>query len=361
MMTKRATRTLGAALTAAALTASCSLVGTGDDDAREGGDGTSGKPGGGEVVLVTHSSFLLPDALVADFEKESGYDLTVRASGDAGELTNKLVLSKENPQGDVAFGVDNTFASRALEEGVFAPADLTLPDGIDAYAAGGDDDGLLTPVDNGNVCVNVDQTWFEEQDIAPPETLDDLTDPTYEDLFVTPGAATSSPGLAFLLTTIDEYGDDWPTYWEDLVANGAEITSGWTDAYQGSFTQGGGQGRRPIVVSYDSSPAFTVADGASTTRALLDTCFLQVEYAGVLAGADNPEGGAALVEWMLSDEVQAALPESMYVFPVVDGVELPAEWAEFAERPTDPHAVDPADIAANRDDWLREWTEVTTR
>ncbi len=361
MKTMRATRTLGAALTAAALTASCSLVGTGDDDAREGGDGTSGKPGGGEVVLVTHSSFLLPDALVADFEKESGYDLTVRASGDAGELTNKLVLSKENPQGDVAFGVDNTFASRALEEGVFAPADLTLPDGIDAYAAGGDDDGLLTPVDNGNVCVNVDQTWFEEQDIAPPETLDDLTDPTYEDLFVTPGAATSSPGLAFLLTTIDEYGDDWPTYWEDLVANGAEITSGWTDAYQGSFTQGGGQGRRPIVVSYDSSPAFTVADGASTTRALLDTCFLQVEYAGVLAGADNPEGGAALVEWMLSDEVQAALPESMYVFPVVDGVELPAEWAEFAERPTDPHAVDPADIAANRDDWLREWTEVTTR
>ncbi len=367
MITMRATRTLGAALTVAALSVSCSLVGTGDDSARDSGAGTSestgggAAAGGGEVVLVTHSSFVLPDRLVADFEAESGYDLTIRASGDAGELTNKLVLSKANPQGDVAFGVDNTFASRALDEDVFASADVAWPDGVDAYAAAGDDEALLTPVDNGNVCVNIDQAYFAKQGLDAPETLDDLADPAYEDLFVTPGAATSSPGLAFLLTTIDEYGDDWPAYWEDLVANGAEITSGWTEAYQGSFSQGGGEGRRPIVVSYDSSPAFTVAGGSTTTRALLDTCFLQVEYAGVLAGADNPEGGAALVEWLLSEEVQAALPESMYVFPVVDGVELPAEWAEFAERPTDPHTVDPADIAANRDDWLREWTEVTTR
>ncbi len=368
MITMRATRTLGAALTAFTMTAlatSCSLVGTGDDDARETSsetsDGTSATPGGGEVVLVTHSSFVLPDDLVADFEEQSGYDLTVRAAGDAGELTNKLVLSQANPQGDVAFGVDNTFASRALDEDVFAPADVAWPDGVEAYAAPGDADRLLTPVDNGNVCVNIDTTWFDEQGIDPPQTLDDLTDPAYEGLLTTPGAATSSPGLAFLLTTIDEYGDDWPAYWEDLVANGAEITSGWTEAYQGSFTQGGGGGKRPIVVSYDSSPAFTVADGSTTTAALLDTCFLQVEYAGVLAGADNPEGGAALVEWMLSAAVQAALPESMYVFPVVEGTELPAEWAEFAQRPTDPHTVDPATIAAERDDWLREWTEVTTR
>ncbi|GAA4684659.1 thiamine ABC transporter substrate-binding protein [Nocardioides nanhaiensis] len=367
--TRRRGRTGLAAAAVLALATSCSLVGTGEDDpaaveSTDGGGATS-EPGG-EVVLLTHDSFALPDQVVADFEAETGIELTIRPGGDAGALTNRLVLSKDNPQGDAVFGIDNTFASRALEEGVLADTDddaVAWPDGVEQYALPGDDEQRLAPVDNGNVCVNVDTSWFAENGIEEPESLDDLTDPAYEGLFVTPGAATSSPGLAFLLSTVAEYGEDWPTYWEDLVANGAQITSGWTDAYQGSFTQGGGKGQRPIVLSYDSSPAFTVAEGSdeSSTRALLDTCFQQVEYAGVLEGAENPDGAAAVVAWLQSPEVQAALPESMYVFPVVDGVELPADWARFAERPTDPYEVDPAEVAANRDDWLREWTDVTTR
>jgi thiamine transport system substrate-binding protein len=346
-------RSIVALLAAFALaTTSCSLIGDGDDDSGGGAD---------TVVLVTHDSFSLPDALVAAFEKESGYQLDVRQVGDGGTLTNELVLTKDSPLGDVAFGVDNTFASRALDEGVFAPYDFDAPAGVDDHALPGDDEHALTAVDNANVCVNVDDTWFEKQGLEPPDDLDDLTNPAYRDLFVTPGATTSTPGMAFLLTTIAAYGDEWPTYWENLVANGAKLTKGWEDAYNVDFTQGGGDGERPIVLSYDSSPAFTVADGKSSTSALLDTCFEQVEYAGVIEGAENAEGGQALVEFLVSPEVQAALPTSMYVFPVAEGVELPPEWAKFAEQPTEPYAVDPAEVAANRVTWLREWSDVTSR
>jgi thiamine transport system substrate-binding protein len=333
---------------------SCSVIG-GDDADDESGSGK----GPDEVVLVTHDSFSLPDALVKDFEKESGYRLEIRKVGDGGTLTNELVLTKDSPIGDVAFGVDNTFASRALEEGVFAPYDFDAPAGVQDYALPGDDEHALTPVDNGNVCVNIDDSWFAKEGIAPPEDLDDLTDPTYRDLFVTPGAATSTPGMAFLLSTIAEYGDDWTGYWEDLVANGVKITKGWEDAYNVDFTVSGGE--RPIVLSYDSSPAFTVAGGRSTTSALLDTCFEQVEYAGLIDGAENPEGGQQLIEFLVSPAVQAALPESMYVFPVAEGVQLPTEWAKFAQQPTDPYEVDPADVAANRETWLREWSDITSR
>lgn len=342
-------------LTCAFATASCSLIGTGDDEEQ------ATARAGGEVVLVTHESFVLPDEVQAAFEEQSGYELVVRASGDAGSLTNKLVLTKDDPTGDVAFGVDNTFASRALEEGVFEGYEHPTPAGVSDFELPGDDEHALTPVDNGNVCVNVDDTWFETEGIAPPETLDDLTDPTYEDLFVLPSAATSSPGLAFLLTTIAAKGDAWPDYWADLMDNGALLTSGWSEAYQGDFTQGGGKGERPIVLSYDSSPAFTVdGEGGTTTSALLDTCFTQVEYAGVLAGAANPEGARALVDFMTGPEVQSALPDSMYVFPVVDDTPLPEDWATFAQQPTDPWEVDPAEVAANRDDWLTQWRDVTT-
>jgi len=338
----------------------CSVIG-GDGD----GDADAGQASGGaskRVVLVTHESFALPEELQQRFEEESGYDLVVRASGDAGVLTNKLVLTKDDPLGDVAFGVDNTFASRALDEGVFAPYAAKLPTGADEFLLDGDDDHRLTPIDNANVCVNIDDTWFAGHDLTPPTTLDDLAKPAYRDLLVTPGAATSSPGMAFLLTTVAAYGANWPDYWERLMRNGAELTDGWSDAYQVDFTQGGGKGDRPIVLSYDSSPAFTIADdGTSTTSALLDTCFRQVEYAGVLDGAENPDGAKALVDFLLTPEVQAALPDSMYVFPVDSSVELPAEWARFAKQPTEPFAVDPADIAEHRDEWLRTWSDVTSR
>lgn len=342
----------------------CSLGGTSSTD----GEATveSGSPQDTEVVLATHESWAAPKKVLAEFTRETGYRVKVEASGDAGALTNKLVLTKGNPIADVAFGVDNTFASRAVDEGVFtdytpkdAPAsadEFELPDQAGAAA--------LTPVDFGDVCVNVDDVWFKQHDLAPPSGLDDLTDPKYKDLFVTPGATTSSPGLAFLLATVAKYGEDgWQKYWEDLMANGAKVTSGWTDAYTVDFTAGGGDGSRPIVTSYDSSPPFTIPkDGdRPTTSALLDTCFRQVEYAGVLDGASNPEGAKAFVDFMLGKSFQEALPENMYVFPVDDSVKLPDLWAKWAKVPDHPLTVDPATITKNRDAWLTAWGEITTR
>ncbi len=336
-------------------TSACSAVGSSGSD-------STGTPAADEVVLVTHESFALPDEVVADFEQESGFKLVTRAAGDAGSLSAKLSLTQGNPTGDVAFGIDNTFASRTLDEGVFDTYQPKLPEGADTYALPEGAD-KLTPIDVGHVCVNVDRTWFSAKSLAPPASLEDLTKPAYKDLFVTPGASTSSPGMAFLLSTIAEYGDDWPAYWERLLANGAKIVDGWSDAYYTDFTQGGEGGTRPIVLSYDSSPAFTIAKdkSSSTTAALLDTCFRSVEYAGVLDGAKNPEGAQALIDFLLSDEVQSALPESMYVFPVSSTVELPKDWAAFAEQPTAPYDVDPATISANREAWLTEWTDITTR
>jgi thiamine transport system substrate-binding protein len=287
----------------------------------------------------------------------------MQSGGDAGELTNQLVLTKGSPVADVVFGIDTTFASRAVSEGVLAahtPADL--PASAEEHLLEGGET-VLTPVDHGDVCVNVDDVWFANRGIAPPESLEDLTEPEYEDLFVTPGATTSSPGMAFLLATVGYFGQgEWQAYWQDLMDNGARVTSGWTDAYTVDFTAGGGEGDRPIVLSYASSPPFTIPEGGwqPTTRALLDTCFRQVEYAGVLEGAVNPEGARAVVDWLVSPEVQAAIPESMFMYPVDDEVVLPELWAEWAPLPDDPIVVHPGQIEAERESWLREWADIAT-
>lgn len=311
------------------------------------------------VVMLTHDSFTLPKEVLAEFEEKTGYTAEIRHAGDGGEMTTKIAMDTGNPDGDAVFGIDNTFASRAIDQGAleaYTPSEI--PEGVSDFDLPGDEEHFLTPVDNGSVCINIDTEWFAKKKLTPPESLDDLAKPAYKDLLVVPGAATSTPGMVFLLATVAEYGEDgWADYWGKLMDNGTKVVDGWDQAYYSDFTQGGGKGTRPIVVSYDSSPAFTVKDGKSTTKALLDTCFRQVEYAGVLKGADNPEGAKALVDFMLSDSVQGALPESMYVFPVSSSVELPAEWAKFAEQPTSPLSVSPEEIEKNREEWLATWSD----
>lgn len=344
-------RAVGAAglLTALALTA-CS-VSTGSDQSQGG----SLK----KVTIVTHDSWAAPKKLIQQFERDSGYDVTIAPSGDAGELTNKLVLTKDNPIADGVYGIDNTFGSRAVEAGVLADFESDVVDTSQYALAGGERE--LTPIDWGDVCVNVDDAWLRKHRLPAPTGLDDLVKPAYKGLFVTPGAASSSPGFAFLLATIGTYGEDgWQAYWRKLMANDTKLTSGWTDAYEVDFSASGGS--RPLVVSYNSSPPFTIPEDGSrpTTSALLDTCFRQVEYAGVLAGAKNPAGAQAFIDFMLGQQFQESLPDSMYVFPVNPAATLPRLWARWAPAASAPITVDPAEISANRQRWLTEWADLTS-
>lgn len=310
------------------------------------------------VVLVTHDSFALPDELIESFEAEHGIELDVRSPGDGGALVNQLVLTRDAPIGDVVYGIDNTFAGRAVDEGVLEPySSPAAGDDVARYAI--DDAGHLTAIDVGDVCINVDRQWFADADIPEPVTLEDLTDPAYADLLVVTNPATSSPGLAFVLATIGAFGPDgWLDYWAELRDNGLRVAAGWSDAYYVDFSGPSSEGDRPLVLSYASSPPYEAGDAdEAPTAALLDTCFRQVEYAGVLAGASNPDGARLVVDWLLSPQVQAAIPENMYMYPVDSTVELPETWVRHAPLADAPFHVDPDAISTNRDAWIEAWTD----
>ncbi len=350
-------RIIAAGLAVGALAlAGCSAT---QPDSSAGGSAPGSASPGGTVVLVTHDSFALPDDLISQFESDTGLTLDVRTQGDAGSMVNQLVLTKDAPIGDAVFGIDNTFASRAIDAGVLAPYRASLPAGAEQYVVG--DSGDLSPIDVGDVCVNADVTWFADHDLPVPQTLEDLTKPEYRGLLVVENPATSSPGLAFLLATVGAFGaDGWQAYWQKLVDNKVDVAASWSDAYYVDFSGPSSDGDKPLVVSYASSPPYEVPDGAekAPTTALLDTCFRQVEYAGVLAGAKNPDGAKKVVDWLLSPAVQAAIPESMYVYPVDSSVQLPESWVQFAPMADKPYTVAPADIAADRDAWLKAWTDL---
>ncbi|MGB7962425.1 MAG: thiamine ABC transporter substrate-binding protein [Propionicimonas sp.] len=308
------------------------------------------------LTVLTHDSFALSDDVIAGFKKSSGYDVTFVAPGDAGTLVNQLILTKDSPLGDVVFGIDNTFAGRAIKEGVVSPyASPALP--ASAAALAPDASHSLTPIDYGNVCLNADTRYFTAHDLALPATLDDLTKPEYADLLVVPNPASSSPGLAFLVATVGAKGDPgYLDYWTALKANGLKVVKGWTEAYTVEFSGSSGKGSRPLVLSYNTSPAYEVGkDGTSRTVTLTKTCFRQVEYAAIVKGAQNEEGAAKFIDFLLSDAVQAEIPEQMYMYPVSPTVKLPPVWTKYAATVSDPIPA-PADLATKRDTWIKAWT-----
>lgn len=311
-----------------------------------------------KVTVVTHSSFQVSDNLKKEFEKTSGFKLEIVDGGDGGELVNKLILSKDAPQGDVCFGVDNTYASRLLSQGVIDKDRTvdTIPESAEKYLV--DNNRALVPIDMGDVAINIDKTYFASHNLAEPKTFEDLAKPEYAKLLVAINPTTSTPGLAWMLATVGHFGaDKFSDYWKALVKGGTKIASGWTEAYNTDFSAGEGKGAYPIVVSYASSPSYTVSkDGASTTTAaLLETAFRQVEYAGVLKGAANPAGGQAFINWMLSKAVQADIPKKMYMYPVDLSVQLPEALAKFGPLAEKPVEVAPDKIAAEREQWLKLW------
>ncbi|WLW51902.1 thiamine ABC transporter substrate binding subunit [Streptomyces sp. YU58] len=336
-------------------------------DSGDGGSATDSKT----VTLVSHDSWAVSKNVLADFEKRSGYKVRVLKDGDAGQAVNKAILTKDNPQGDVFFGVDNTLLSRALDNGLFQSyeakgSDLVLPE----YRVD-QDKHRVTPVDTGDICVNYDKAYFSKHKLTPPTSFDDLIKPTYKNLLVTENASTSSPGLGFLLGTAAKYGDDgWADYWKKLKANGVKVVDGWEQAYNeefsGSSTGKKAGGDRPLVVSYASSPPAEViyADPKPTTAptgVAEGTCFRQVEYAGLLSNAGNSKGGKAFLDFLLGKEFQDDMPLNMFVYPVREAAQVPQEFVKFGPQAKDPETMDPARIAEHRDDWVKSWTSLVLK
>ena len=319
-----------------------------------------------DVVLVTHDSFAVSKPVKQAFERESGLTLKILQGGDANEVLNRALLTAGDPQGDVVFGIDDSVVSRALagdllEEYRSPELSALQPDFVNP-------DPHVTPIDHGEVCLNVDRGWFTSHKVSPPTTLGDLILDRYRNLLVVENPATSSPGLAFLLATVATYGDpSWETYWRALRANGVRVVDGWEEAYTQQFSGASGSpGKRPIVVSYASSPAAEVIFASkpprtAPTAAVEEGCYRQVEYAGVLRGAHNEDGAHELIDFMLSERFQVDVPGSMFVYPVRADVPLPDAFVKHAIVPRDPLQLPAAEVDANRDRWVARWTEIVVR
>ena len=320
------------------------------------------------LTVMTHDSFAVSEEVVNRFQQENNVRLVFLQSGDSGSTLNRAILSKGAPMADVLYGVDNTFLSRALEAEIFesynSPLLADVPEQFKL-----DSQFRAIPIDYGDVCINYDKGYFEENNLALPESLQDLTKPEYNGLLVVENPAVSSPGLAFLLATIAEFGEDgYLDYWTALRENGLVVVNDWETAYYANFSGSSGQGPQPMVVSYGSSPVAEVvfADPPITeapTASLVgpNMCYRQIEFAGILTGTQNRALAEKFIDYMLSAPFQEDMPLQMFVYPVNQTAVLTDEFQQYSQSPEQPAALDSALIAENRDAWIQAWDETVLR
>jgi len=318
------------------------------------------------LTVMTHDSFAISEPVLQAFIDQYGIEVKFLKTGDTGTAVNKAILAKNAPLADVFYGVDNTFLSRALDEGIFEPYDSPqLADIPDEFEL--DPQHRALPVDYGDVCLNYDKAYFAEKGFPPPKNLDDLLKPEYKSLLVVENPATSSPGLAFLLATIGRYGEQgYLDYWEGLVENDVLVVNDWEIAYRTEFSRWGGT--RPIVVSYGSSPPFEVIFAETPieeppTAAVVsdESCFRQVEFVGILTGTSNRDLAEKWVDFMLSPTFQEDLPLQMFVFPTNDKISLDETFVKYLAVPKKTAYLSPEEIAAKREEWIQAWTEIVLR
>jgi thiamine transport system substrate-binding protein len=289
------------------------------------------------LVVYTYDSFVSEwgagPKIAPLFEKATGIKVSFVSKGDGGQLLSALILEKGRSEADVALGLDNFIAPKALASGLFRayapagyasiPADLKL-----------DATKRLIPYDYGNFAI----VWDSEKLKNPPTSLEDLTKGEYAKKLILLDPRTSTPGLGFLAWTKAVYGAKWKDYWRRLRPSVLTLAPGWDQGY-GLFTSG----EAPLVLSYAADGAYHLEyekNERYKALAFKDGFVRQVETAGILASAKHPKNAEAFMDFLVSDAAQRELPLTQWMYPVLPSVALPDSY-RAAVRATKTLDIDP--------------------
>ncbi|RQH00071.1 thiamine ABC transporter substrate-binding protein [Natrarchaeobius oligotrophus] len=335
-----------------------------DDSAADGSDGESLS---GTLEVVTYESMIdgenpagpwLKDAF-EDAHPDVELEWTLLPDGGINHYIQRAEQGAEiDPDVYLGLNIDDLVAvDDNLEDGgLFAELETDRVDRADRIRDGldmGDPHGRVLAYDTGYISL-----VYDESEVDEPETFDDLTEPEYEDALLAQNAQTSAPGQAFLLWTIDAYGEDgYLDYWRDLQDNGVRILDDWSDSYYGAYMEE----ERPMVVSYSTDQVFAVAEGNDLTRHqvgfLNEQGYANPEGMAVFEATENAEVAYAFFDFVLSNEAQAEIAERNVQFPAVESeyVDLDDEFDEYAHVPPEAVTVGYDELRGTLDGWVDDW------
>ena len=295
---------------------------------------------GKTLVIHTYDSFVSEwgagPKIAPLFEKATGIKLRFVSKGDGGQLLSSLLMERDTSDADIALGLDNFLAPKALDSGIFR---AYTPSGYGAIPEPLklDPTKRLVPYDYGYFAI----VWDSDKLSDPPTSLEELTKSAYAKKLILLDPRTSTPGLGFLAWTKAVYGKAWRDYWRRLRPSVLILAPGWDQGY-GLFTSG----EAPLVLSYAADGAYHLEYGKTgryKALAFSDGFVRQIETAGILAAAKHPGNAEKFMDFLISDACQRELPLTQWMYPVLPATALPASY-RAAVDPKKVLVVDPTGL-----------------
>jgi thiamine transport system substrate-binding protein len=331
----------------------------GEDGTPESDDGTTTTDDPETLVVSTYSAFLdassiSPGEWVKN-EFESEFDARLVWQSPPQEVNHYI----ERRQQGVGIDAD-LYLGLSTDELVRVDEELDDPLFVEAGEVPGagdirsgldfDPKGRALAFNTGYICPVYDST-----EIEAPETFEGLLDEQYSDSLIAQNPGTSSTGRAFLLHTIDRFGEDgYLDYWSDLQDNGVQILGTWNDAYSAWL-----EDEAPMVVSFSTDQVFAEQDGADLAehqiRFLNDQAYASPEGMAVFESANKPELAREFMSFMLDPDVQGEIAQQNVVFPSTETANLPAEYDELAYEPPEAVTFSYDELQGSISEWIDNW------
>ena len=289
-------------------------------------DATSGLAPAGKLVVYTYDSFIsewgpAPE-LARIFKEKTGIDITFIDAGDGAQIISRVMLEKDNPRADLVIGFDNNRMNVVRSSGAFEAykplnAETIIPDALRL-----DNDWLATPYDWSFFAIIYDT----EASTPEPRSLAELANPAYQKKIILMDPRTSTPGTGFVAWTLAAFGEACGDFWRALKPNILTMAPSWSTGY-GLFTSG----EAPLVISYITSPAYHIeyGEGERFRAARFDGGYpVQIEGAAIVRGAKNADNAKLFLDFLITEEAQAVLPLTQWMYPVNPAVVLPASYGD---------------------------------
>ncbi len=309
-----------------------------------------------ELVVYTYDSFVSewgPGPIIEPlFEATCDCDLKLVPAGDGAAVLSRLQLEGQHSDADVVLGLDTSISGSALASGLFTAHGIALPElnlPVDW------NDPIFIPFDWGYFAFVYDTTRLSH----PPTSFTDLRNVPDSFKIIIEDPRSSTPGLGLLLWIKQVFGDDADQVWADIAPNILTVTAGWSEAY-GLFLQG----EADMVLSYTTSPAYHLIaeyDDSKAAAAFVEGHYMQVETAAILKSSDQPELARQFLEFVLSDDFQAAIPTTNWMYPVRIPVSGLPSGFDTMIVPTKSLLFSNGDAANVRDEALAEWIAALAR
>ncbi|MCZ4281334.1 thiamine ABC transporter substrate binding subunit [Kiloniella laminariae] len=335
-------RTTMTAITAAALTLGLSLNASADEKK--------------VLTVYTYDSFAAEwgagPKVEEAFESVCNCDLKFVAVDSSVGLLSRLKLEGAESPADVVLGLDTNLTAEATATGLFAPSNLdqakfSLPITWT--------DSHFIPFDYGYFAFVYDS----EKLATVPGSLDQLINDNPDLKIIIQDPRSATPGLGLMLWIQKVYGDKAADAWKKLSPKIVTITKGWGEAY-GLFLDG----EADMVLSYTTSPAYhIIAEEKHQYKAAIfeEGHYMQVEVAGQLKNASEPELAQEFLSFISSESFQSQIPTGNWMYPVIDlGEKLPGTFNELA-KPSKSLLYSPEDVQTHRQIWIDSWLSAVER